>query len=68
MKIQLKKISEEKYEITITDNVGNVVFNDQRYYNYMGEQMITSQGVLEDVGHLSTLFGEFTEIENDFEL
>lgn len=67
MKISLKKINEEKFEINITDNT-EVIFNDQRYYNYMGEEMVNSTSINGTIIQLSELFGEFSEIENDFEI
>lgn len=67
MKISLKKINEEKFEISITDNT-EVLFNDQRYYNYMGEEMVNTTSINDTITQLSQLFGEFSEIENDFEI
>ena len=67
MKISLKKISEEKFEVKITDGE-TIVFNDFRYYNYMGDEMINTQGVEDTISQLSSLFGTFDEIENDFNI
>jgi hypothetical protein len=67
MKISLKKISEEKFEVKITDGE-EVIFNDTRYFMYMEEEMINTQTSLDTINQLSTLFGEFTEIENDFNI
>jgi hypothetical protein len=67
MKISLKKISEEKFEVKITDGE-EVIFNDIRYFMYMGEEVINTQTSLDTINQLSTLFGEFTEIENDFNI
>ncbi len=68
MKLQLNKISEEKFDVTITDIENNVIFNDQRYYNYMGEEIVNQDNINDTINQLSTLFGEFTEIENDFNI
>ena len=65
MKISLKKTDEEKFEITITDG-DNILFNTGRYYHYMGEEMVTSESINETITQLSQIFGEFSEIENDF--
>lgn len=67
MKIKIKKISEEKFEVTITDG-DSVIFNDSRYHYYMGEQMVTKDSIENEITQLSELFGEFTEIENDFDI
>jgi hypothetical protein len=66
MKLQLKKISEEKFDVIIIDNENNIVFNDQRYYNYMGEEMVNNQTIDDTINQLSSLFGNFDTIENDF--
>lgn len=68
MKLQLKKTSEEKFEVTITDNENNIIFNDQRYYNYMGDDMVGNQTINDTINQLSSLFGNFDEIENDFSI
>ncbi len=65
MKISLKKISEEKFEVKITDG-DQVVFNDTRYFMYMDEEVVNTQSSIDAINQLSTLFGEFSEIENDF--
>jgi hypothetical protein len=67
MKISLKKISEEKFEIKITDE-DQVIFNDTRYFMYMEEEVVNTQISLDTINQLSTLFGEFTEVENDFNI
>ncbi len=67
MKISLKKIDGEKFEITITDG-NNTVFNTGCYYNYMGEQMVTPESINDTITQLSQLFGEFSEVENDFSI
>jgi hypothetical protein len=67
MKISLKKVDLEKFEITITDG-DNVLFNTGRYYHYMGEDMVTPESINETITQLSQIFGNFTEIENDFDI
>ncbi len=68
MKLQLKKISEEKFDVTITDTENNIIFNDQRFYNYMGEEMVNQDNINDTINQLSQLFGNFDEVENDFNL
>jgi hypothetical protein len=68
MKLQLKKISEEKFEVTITDNENNIIFNDSRYHNYMDQEVVNQNTINDTITQLSNLFGEFTSIENDFEI
>lgn len=65
MKISLKKINEEKFEIKIIDG-DSIIFNDIRYYNYMDNDVIDDTIISDAINQLSSLFGEFTEIENDF--
>ncbi len=67
MKISLKKINEEKFEIKIIEN-DTTIFNDQRYYHYMDEIMIDKYKSIDTINQLSSIFGEFSEIENDFDL
>jgi hypothetical protein len=67
MKISLKKISEEKFEVKITED-DNVIFNDQRFYNYMDEIMVDKDKSIDTINQLSLIFGEFNEIENDFDI
>ncbi len=67
MKISLKKVDLEKFEITITDG-DNVLFNTGSYYHYMGEDMVTPESINETITQLSQIFGNFTEIENDFDI
>lgn len=65
MDIRIKKIDEEKFEITITDGL-TIIFNDIRYHNYMGEIMTDEVKILDTIEQLSSLFGELNVIENDF--
>lgn len=65
MDIRIIKISDEKFEITITDGE-NVIFNDTRYYNYMDEVLIDDEKIVDTIDHLSSLFGELNVIQNDF--
>jgi hypothetical protein len=65
MNITIKKISDEKFEITIKDGE-TTIFNDVRYYNYMEEILMDGEKINDTIQQLSSLFGEFTEIQNDF--
>jgi hypothetical protein len=67
MKITIKKISEDKIERKITDGE-NILFHDQLLYVYMDETVIDKQKTLDMINQLKGLFGEFTEIENDFDI
>ncbi len=67
MNILIKKISEEKFEIIITDG-DNVIFNDTRFYNYMNEVMIDSEKINDTIQQLSMIFGELNVIQNDFNI
>lgn len=67
MKLTLKKISEEKFEIKIT-NENEIIFSNINYFNYMGEEMVNMNTINDTITQLTNLFGEFTEIENDFDL
>ena len=67
MKITIKKISEDKLERQITDGE-NIIFHDQLIYVYMNETVVDKQKTLDMINQLSGLFGEFTEIENDFDI
>jgi hypothetical protein len=65
MNITIEKISDEKFEITIKDGE-TIIFNDVRYYNYMEEIVIDSEKINDTVQQLSSLFGELTVVQNDF--
>lgn len=65
MDISIIKTTEEKFEITITDGE-NVIFNDTRYYNYMDEVLMNGEKILDTIEQLSSLFGELTLTQNDF--
>jgi hypothetical protein len=65
MDITIIKISEEKFEITITDGE-NIIFNDTRYHNYMEEILMDNEKIIDTIDHLSSLFGELTVVQNDF--
>lgn len=67
MDITLVKISDEKFEITITDGE-TVIFNDVRYYNYMDEVVMDSEKINDTIQQLSSLFGELNVVQNDFDL
>jgi hypothetical protein len=65
MDITIIKTTEEKFEITITDGE-NVIFNDARYYNYMDEVLMDNEKIIDTIQQLSSLFGELTVVQNDF--
>jgi ribosomal protein S4E len=67
MDITIIKTTEEKFEITITDGE-NVIFNDTRYYNYMDEVLMDDEKIIDTIQQLSSLFGELTVVQNDFDL
>ena len=67
MNITIIKTTEEKFEITITDNE-TVIFNDTRYYNYMDEVLMDNEKIIDTIQQLSSLFGELTVVQNDFDL
>jgi hypothetical protein len=67
MDITIIKISEEKFEITITDGE-NIIFNDVRYHNYMEEIVMDGEKINDTIQQLSSLFGELTVVQNDFNL
>lgn len=67
MDITIIKTTEEKFEITITDNE-TVIFNDTRYYNYMGEVLMDNEKIIDTINHLSSLFGELNVVQNDFSI
>jgi hypothetical protein len=65
MDITIIKTTEEKFEITITDNE-TVIFNDTRYYNYMDEIVMDGEKINDTIQQLSSLFGELNVVQNDF--
>ncbi len=67
MDITIIKTTEEKFEVTITDGE-NVIFNDSRYYNYMDEILMNNEKIIDTIQQLSSLFGELTVVQNDFDL
>ena len=67
MKITIKKISEDKLERQIT-NGDEILFHDQLMYVYMDETVIDKEKTLDMIEQLKGIFGEFTEIENDFDV
>lgn len=67
MDITIIKTTEEKFEITITDNE-TVIFNDVRYYNYMEEIVMDGEKINDTIQQLSSLFGELTVVQNDFDI
>lgn len=67
MNITIEKISDEKFEITIKDGE-TIIFNDVRYYNYMGEIVMDGEKINDTIQQLSSLFGELTVVQNDFDL
>ena len=67
MDITIIKTTEEKFEITITDNE-TVIFNDTRYYNYMGVVLMDNEKIIDTINHLSSLFGELNVVQNDFSI
>ena len=67
MKITIKKISEDKLERQII-NGDEILFHDQLMYVYMDETVIDKEKTLDMIEQLKGIFGEFTEIENDFDI
>lgn len=67
MNITIEKISDEKFEITIKDGE-TIIFNDVRYYNYMEEIVMDGEKINDTIQQLSSLFGELTVVQNDFNL
>lgn len=67
MNITIEKISDEKFEITIKDDE-TIIFNDVRYYNYMEEIVMDGEKINDTIQQLSSLFGELTVVQNDFDL
>jgi len=67
MNITIIKITEEKFEITILDDE-NIIFNDTRYYNYMDEVLMDDEKIIDTIQQLSSIFGELTVVQNDFDL
>ena len=67
MNITIIKITEEKFEITILDDE-NIIFNDIRYHNYMEEIVMDGEKINDTIQQLSSLFGELTVVQNDFDL
>jgi hypothetical protein len=67
MNITIEKISDEKFEITIKDGE-TIIFNDVRYYNYMEEIVMDGEKINDTIQQLSSLFGELTVVQNDFDL
>lgn len=67
MKLTIKKISEEKIERIITDG-DIIVFQDTLLHSYMEKYLINKELTLDMISQLSGLFGEFTEIENEFDI
>lgn len=67
MNILIEKISTEKFQITII-NGETTIFNDIRYYNYMNEVVMDSEKINDTIQQLSSLFGELSVVQNDFEL
>ena len=67
MNITIEKISDEKFEITIKDGE-TVIFNDVRYYTYMDEIVMDDEKINDTIQQLSSLFGELTVVQNDFNL
>ena len=67
MNITIIKITEEKFEITILDDE-NIIFNDTRYYNYMDEVLMDDEKIIDTIQQLSSIFGELTVVQNDFNL
>jgi hypothetical protein len=65
MNITIEKISDEKFEITIKDGE-IIIFNDVRYHNYMEEIVMDSEKINDTMQQLSSLFGELTVVQNDF--
>ena len=65
MNITIEKISNEKFEITIKDGE-TIVFNDNRYHNYMDEIVIDNEKINDTIQQLSSLFGELNVVQNDF--
>ena len=67
MNITIEKISDEKFEITIKDGE-TIIFNDVRYYNYMEEIVMDGEKINDTIQQLSSLCGELTVVQNDFNL
>jgi hypothetical protein len=67
MDITIEKISDEKFEITIKDGE-TIIFNDVRYHNYMEEIVMDNKKINDTIQQLSSLFGELTVVQNDFDL
>lgn len=67
MNITIEKITDEKFEITIKDGE-TIIFNDVRYYNYMEEIVMDGEKINDTIQQLSSLFGELTVVQNDFDL
>jgi hypothetical protein len=65
MNITIEKISDDKFEITIKDGE-IIIFNDVRYHNYMEEIVMDSEKINDTIQQLSSLFGELTVVQNDF--
>jgi hypothetical protein len=67
MDITIIKNTEEKFEITITDDE-TIIFNDVRYHNYMDEIVMDGEKINDTIQQLSSLFGELNVVQNDFDL
>lgn len=67
MKLTLKKISEEKFEIKIMDGE-NQVFHNELLFTYMDHEVFGKEQSLDMIEQLKTLFENIIEIENDFDV
>ena len=67
MKLEIKKINEEKFKIIITNN-NQELLNEDVFYIYMEHVVFNKQNSLDRIEQLKELYGEFTTIENDFEI
>jgi hypothetical protein len=67
MKLEIKKINEEKVKIIITEN-NEELLNEEIFFIYMEDIVFTKQNSLDKIQQLIELYGEFTTIENDFNI
>jgi hypothetical protein len=67
MKLEIKKINEEKVKIIITEN-NEELLNEEIFFIYMEDIVFTKQNSLDKIQQLIELYGEFTTIENDFDI
>ena len=67
MKLTLKKLNEEKFEIKIMDRQYQIFHNELNFL-YMGHEVFNLEKSLDMIEQLKTLFNGITVIENDFDI